>query len=419
MDKLENVKQHLGGKTNKTRVLISIGIIILLTAAFYGFKSKGIVKGQKVNEVQPAVDVLMIQPADMIKNIILTGQTVPVSQVDIVAKYTGKITQINVDLGQSVVQGQELIIQDMSDVTISLAQNTASLRQANADAIESNASFEANYQKAQADYQHSMTNYRRYQTLYNEGAISKEALDNAEQQVTATRASLDTWSKQMTSGNAASVISKRALSDKAQSAVDALQNQKNDLVLRAPRNGMIGFRQAEVGAMAQAGQKLLTIIDNSNIYIDCSVSEQDIGQIMLGMATTISIDSLGKSYAGKIIYISPAMDAKTQNFTMRVALDQPDPIIKTGMFARTNITVILRPQTLFVPKEAIVSMNGTDRIFVVDGNGQVTERLVKLGLRNDKSVEITSGLHSGEQIAITNLARLKTGSTIVPTVIAQ
>ncbi|MBC8015967.1 MAG: efflux RND transporter periplasmic adaptor subunit [Sporomusaceae bacterium] len=353
------------------------------------------------------------------RSIILTGQTVPVSQVDIVAKYTGRITQVTVDLGQSVSQGQELIIQDTSDVNILLTQNGASLRQANADAVESNANFEASYQKTQADYKYSVTNYERYQTLFNQGAISKEALDNAEKQVTAARASLDAWSKQMASGNAAAVLSKRAVSEKAQSTIDALQNQKNDLILRAPRNGIIGFRQAEVGAMAQAGQKLLSVVDNSSIFVDCSVSEQDIGQITLGMTASISVESLGKFYTGKIIYISPAMDPKTQTFTVRLALDDPDNRIKAGMFAKTNITVTLRLQTLLLPKEAVLSMNGSDRIFVVDGASKVTERTVKLGLRNDKSVEILSGMNEGEQVAVSNLARLKTGVTIIPSVISQ
>lgn len=419
MNKTRQLKQYLLENRNQIKILIAIGVIAVLIFAFYGFKSKTVVKGQRAGDLKPAVDVLTVQRKDLMKNIILTGQTVPISQVDIVAKYTGKITQVTVDLGQSVSQGQELIIQDMSDVNILLAQNGASLRQASADAIESNANFEASYQKAQADYQHSVTNYQRYKTLYDQGAISKETLDNAEQQVTTARAALDTWSKQMAAGSAASVMSKRAASDKAQSAIDALQNQKNDLVLRAPRNGIIGFRQAEVGGMAQAGQKLLSIVDNSNIFVDCSVSEQDIGQIILGMPTTISVESLGKSYTGKIIYISPAMDTKLQTFTIRIALDSPDNSIKTGMFARTNIIVTLRPQTLFIPKEAVLSMNGSDRIFVVDGNNQVTERVVKLGLRNDKSVEILSGINEGEQVAVSNLARLKTGVTIVPNAISQ
>jgi len=414
---IRNLKQQL--KQNKTKIIIAIGVIAVLIFAFYGFKSKTVATGKSAGNLKPAVDVLTVQHKDMMKNIILTGKTVPVSQVDIVAKYAGKITQVNVALGQSVSLGQELISQDNSDVNILLAQNGAGLRQADADAIESNASFEASYQKAQADYQHSVTNYQRYKTLFDQGAISKENLDNQQQLVTAAQAALDTWSKQMASGSVATVASKRAASDKAQSVVDALQNQKNDLVLRAPRAGVIGYRQAEVGALAQTGQKLLSIVDNSNIFVDCTVSEQDIGQIVMGMPTNISIESLGKSYIGKIVYISPAMDTTTQTFTIRIALDNLDNSIKTGMFARTNIDVMLRPQTLFVPKEALLSTNGTDRVFVVDGDSKVTERVVKLGLRNDKGVEILSGINEGEQVAVTNLSRLKSGITIVPNLLKE
>ena len=410
---MKRLTEWFHGTSFKTRIIIAIGIIAFCIGMFYILKSKSVVKGQRMGELKPTVDVITIVPRDMVRTILLTGQTVPVSQVDIAAKYTGKITQVSVELGQEVFKGQDLIVQDDSDITILLAQNKASLRQAQADAVDSNASFEASYQKAQADYQHSVTNFQRYKTLYEQGAISKESLDNAEQQMNAARAPLDTWSKQISSGNPATVLAKRAASEKAQSVVDALENQKNDLVLRAPRAGIIGFRQAEVGNIAQAGQKLLSIIDNSNIFVDCSVSEQDVGQIPLGSPVNVTVDSLGKSYSGKIIYSSPSMDAKTQTFTMRIALDSLDASIKSGMFARTTITMLLRPQTLFIPKEAIVSSNGVEKVFIVDENGQVTERVATLGLRNDKEVEILSGVSSGEQVAITNLARLKTGTIVI------
>ncbi len=410
---MKRLTEWFHGTSFKTRIIIAIGIIAFCIGMFYILKSKSVVKGQRMGELKPTVDVITIVPRDMVRTILLTGQTVPVSQVDIAAKYTGKITQVSVELGQEVFKGQDLIVQDDSDITILLAQNKASLRQAQADAVDSNASFEASYQKAQADYQHSVTNFQRYKTLYEQGAISKESLDNAEQQMNAARAPLDTWSKQISSGNPATVLAKRAASEKAQSVVAALENQKNDLVLRAPRAGIIGFRQAEVGNIAQAGQKLLSIIDNSNIFVDCSVSEQDVGQIPLGSPVNVTVDSLGKSYSGKIIYSSPSMDAKTQTFTMRIALDSLDASIKSGMFARTTITMLLRPQTLFIPKEAIVSSNGVEKVFIVDENGQVTERVATLGLRNDKEVEILSGVSSGEQVAITNLARLKTGTIVI------
>lgn len=418
MEQPTNLRQRLLRSSNKIKVIIAIVLIAAIGLAIHSYQTKNAVKGQRAGDLKPAVDVVTVARKDMMKKIELTGQTVPESQVDISAKYAGKITQVSVSLGDRVTAGQVLIVQDTNDVDISIQQNGASLRQADADAVESNASFEANYQKAQADYQHYVTNYQRYLTLYNQGAVSKEALDNAEQQMTAAKAAVDTWAKQLLGGSAASVESKRAARDKASYAIDALQNQRNDLVMRAPRDGVIGYRQAEVGAIATAGQKLLSIVDNSKIYVDCAVSEQDIGQIAMAMPTSIAIESLGKTYSGKIIYVSPAMDSKTQTFTVRVALDQPDDSIKAGMFARTNIEVLLRPQTLFVPKEAVVSLNGTDRIFVVDSNNKVTERVVKLGLRNDTGIEILSGIEEGDQVAVTNLGRLKTGMTVTANAIS-
>ena len=406
--------------SNKKKVaIIAITAFSLLFSAYQGLHSKNVAKGQHSEDTKPLVDVLTIQRKDMTKTIDLTGQTVPESQVDIAAKYTGKITQINVELGQYVMPGQVLLSQDSSDIDISIEQNNASFRQANADAIESNATFEANYQKAQSDYQHSVTTYQRYKLLYSQGAISKEVLDNAEQQMISSKSVMESWSKQLMAGSAASVESKRASRDKAQSVIDALKNQKDDLTLRAPRSGMIGFRQAEVGNIVSAGQKVLSIVDNSNIYIDCSVSEQDIGQMVLGLPTTIGIESLGKSFTGKIIYISPSIDSKTQAFTIRMILDKPEDSIRSGMFARTKINTILRAQTLFVPKEAVLSLNGKDRIFVVNSSNQVEERIVQLGLRNDKSIEIISGIQDGETIAVSNLARLKTGSDITPNILAE
>lgn len=398
---------------NKKAAII-LGVVILAAAAFafHSYQSKNTAAGQRSGSLIPAVDVYAVQYQDMVKQIELTGQTVPEFQIDITAKYSGKISQVNVNLGDPVTPGQILIAQDTRDLDAALSQNEAALRQANADAVESNASFDANYQKAQSDYQHSANEYQRYQTLYDAGAVSKEALDNQEQQMMSAKSILDSFSKQIIGGSAAAVASKQAASDKAQGAVNALELQKNDMIMRAPQAGVIGFRQAEVGMLVQAGQKLLSIVDNSNIYVDCAVSEQDIGQIALGTPVAISLDSLGKSYTGKVIYMSPAMDPKTQSFTIRIALDNRDDSIKTGMFARTDLNILQRPQTLFVPKEAVVSLNGTDRVFVINSNNQVEERTVQIGLRNDKYVEILNGVNAGDKVATTNLSRLKAGMNI-------
>ena len=402
----------------KIKIIIGLVLVVVLAVAFYGYQAKKETAAVRSADIKPAVDVIQVARRDMLRRIELTGKTVPESQVDISAKYSGKIVQINVALGQRVVPGQLLIVQDTDDIDAALTQNEAALRGAEADAVESNASFRASYEKAKADYQLSLTNYQRYQTLFEKGAVSKQALDSAEQTLGAAKAAVDIWANQLMAGSSASVMSKQAARDKARGGITALQNQRDDMLIQAPRAGVISFRQAEVGNLAQAGQKLLSIVDNSKIYVDCPVSEQDIGQIALDMAAKVTIESLGKTFGAKIIYVSPAMDPATQSFTVRLALEGIDDSLKAGLFARTDISILLRPQTLFVPKEAVVSVNGRDRVLIIDDNNQVVDRGVQIGLRNDRFVEIIKGISEGERIAVSNLARLKAGTLVNPAVVS-
>ena len=294
MNSTPGARQRWLANNKKIKIVIGIAFIALLASVLYGYQSQKAVTTQRSSDIKPVVEILQIQRRDMIKKIELAGKTVPESQVDISAKYSGKITQINVVLGQKVAIGEILLEQDTDDIDAALMQNEAALRGAEADAIESNATFQSSYQKAKADYQLSLTNFQRYKTLFEMGAVSKQALDNTEQTVVAAKAALDIWANQLVAGSSASVLSKQAARDKAQGAIYALHNQRDDMIIRAPRAGVIGFRQAEIGNLAQAGQKLLSIIDNSQIYVDCPVSEQDIGQILLAMPAKVSIESIGK-----------------------------------------------------------------------------------------------------------------------------
>ena len=362
--------------------------------------------------MMPAVQTITLKRADLLKTVRLSGRTVAEAQVDIAAKYSGKIAQVLVKLGDRVEVGQVLLVQDTADLAAALVRDEAALRGADADAVESDAAFQASYHKAQADYSRALTNAERYRSLHAMGAVSKEALDKVEETLTAAKADLDIWSKQLVGDNAASVVSKQAATEKAAAAVAVLRQQLADMTLRAPRSGVIGFRQAEPGNMAQAGQTLLSIVDNSKIYVDCTVAETDIGQVPLGMSADVAVDALGKTYKAKVIYVSPSLDSATQSFTVRLELDAADQDLKAGLFARTSLTALLRKDALFVPKTAISSLNGKDRIFILDSNSQVRERPVKTGFRSDDSVELLDGVQEGEKVVVTNIARLRNGLTV-------
>ncbi len=416
------MKYQLWKNTSKKRKFVITGVIIVLCLGIMaGIQMKrnhsiGSTSSTS-NKQQTTVDVASIQRTNLTKRISLTGQTVPEAQVDIAAKYQGKVVAVYAKLGQEVSQGQELVAQDTGDADIAIQQNQAAYQQASADAVTSEVAFNANYDRAKADYQKALVSYQRNKTLYDIGGISKDSLDSSEQQLADAKASLDTLANQMNSGVAAAIQSSRAAATKAQHSVSATEKQRDDLVLRAPRSGVIGYRQVEVGDMVSAGQKLLSIYDNSHIYIDCQVSEQDLAALSLGMNVDVQLDSLGKTVPGQIIYISPASDPQTMTFSLRIVLSNPGSEVRSGMFARTVINTPLRQNTLVVPKDAVLEKNGESFVFVVNSQNVIEQRTVQVGARGDQNVEILSGINDGEQIAVTNLSRLRSGITIIPNVV--
>lgn len=409
--------------TNRAKIVIYIGIVVLLILgiiiSMQARKNAANSANVKKN-MQTTVDVLAAPRMALTKRIVLSGQTVAGAQVDIAAKYQGRVAAVNVDLGQQVTAGQVLIVQDTADADNAILQNQAAYEQAAADAEEKDVSFQASYDKARADYQQALSNFQRYKYLYDQGGISQQALDTAEQQLADAKAALDALVNQKNASDVpASVASARAAAAKAQYSMAAAKQQRDDLILRAPRAGVIGFRQVEVGDMVQPGQKLLTIVDNSIIYVDCQVAEQDLSALTQGMAVNVSIDALGQTFPGKIIYLSPANDSNNQSFTARIVLLNSSPAVRSGMFARMVIDAVLRPAALVVPKEAVVEKNGKNYVFVINAQNVVEERAVQIGLTGDETVEIISGLNEGEHVAVNNLSRLRAGLVIKPNLVTM
>jgi len=329
--------QQTRNDRNKRKQLLITGLALVFCLgifAVYQVKQTSVPSDVgPANKIQTTVDVFTVAKADLVKRISLSGQTVPTAEVDIAAKYQGRITGVYVSLGQRVTAGQALVVQDTGDADIAVLENQAAYRQAVAEAQTSAVSFQAAYDRAKADYQRALASYQRYKSLYDMGGISREAFDINSQQLADAKATLDTLANQINSGSEpATVEAARAAAAKAGQAVSAAQKERGDLVLSSPRSGVIGYRMVEVGDLVQAGQKLLSIVDNSNIYVDCQVSEQDMAAMSLGMKVDVQIESLGKSIPGKIIYISPANDPQNLSFSLRIALTSSDPSIRSGVY---------------------------------------------------------------------------------------
>lgn len=399
-------------KKSKNILIVSAFILVCLSIfVVYHLSVHNVVVSKK--NVQTTVTVVSVVRTDLIKTISLVGQTLPQAQVDIAAKYQGKVNAVHVELGQEVMPGQILIVQDTGDADISIGQNQASYQQASADAMTTASTVNANYDKVQTNYDKALASYRRNKQVFDVGGISLEDFEISQQALADAKANLDVIANQMNQGVPASILSAQANAQKAQTTIAAAQKQRDDLVLRAPRAGVIGYRQVEAGDIVSQGQKLLSIYDNRNIYVDCQVSEQDLAAFFIGMNVNVGVESIGQSIAGQVIYISPSVDTTNLTYTVRVLIDNETGLLKSGMFTRSVLNTVLRPNTLVISKDALLEKNGEQYVFVVDDKNVVHRRTVKIGARGDATVEIISGLNEQEKVATNNLSRLREDMTIL------
>ena len=403
------LREHL--HSAKWKTILWIVILILLFTGIYFYTHRN-ANGNKKLSGRPGVTVETMERKDMMKRVVLSGETVLKASVDISPKYAGRIASINVDLGDHVEAGEVLLSQDTKDISLSLNASPAGSAQAAADAVESRSSYDSGTLKAQSDYDNALTTYERYETLFGEGAVSRQERDDKYRAMMEAKAALESLTGQDVGGVPAVIASKEAAASKAQYTADSLAAQKEDMTIISPVSGTIGYRDAEVGEWASAGQKLLTVVDNSSLYMDCAVAEQDIGVLREGMAVSVSIDSLGKEVEGTISYISPALDATSHSYKVRILLDPGISGLRGGMFGRSEVTAVERKNAIYLPKEGVLDNNGKKYAFLVDENHKVKRVEVTTGLYNDDSVEIVKGISAGDQVAVTNISKLKDGMTV-------
>ena len=403
---------HKMKRSSKWKLII-FGVISFVAALFL-YVNNSSVKKNPMRHSNPLVQTQVITRQDMYRHINLSGQTVAENAVTLAPKYTGRVSEVRVRLGDTVKKGDVLLVQDTGDLDISIRETTASAEGAKADELVADATYEANYYRTKSDYELEKDQYERNEYLFSIGAISQNTLDIAKQEYLASKAAFEIMENQAKDGeDAASVLSKRYAAEKIRHNVDALKKQRDDLILRSPIDGMVSYRKAEVGEIITGGSKVFSIVDGRKIYVDCTLSESDAAILNTGETVPVTIDAMGRTYPGTIIYVSPAMDETAKTYTVRLSLDnETGDDIKTGLFARGNIEILQRENTIFAPKEAVFYKNGKPSIFVLKEDNTVEERAVTVGLLNDKEEEILSGLEDGETVVLNNQDKLSTGTEV-------
>ena len=173
------------------------------------------------------------------------------------------------------------------------------------------------------------------------------------------------------------------------------------LTVRAPIDGYVGKRTAQVGSFVTPGQELYEIANLTNVWVLADVYEVDIGRIRIGQRANLTLQALpGRSFTGKVSFLYPAVNPTSRTMQTRIVVPNAKGELRPGMYA--DVTLDLgAAEGVTVPAEALVDTGEAQYVFVALPGGRFEPRPVTVGARTADKVQILRGVHPGEMVVTT------------------
>jgi len=174
---------------------------------------------------------------------------------------------------------------------------------------------------------------------------------------------------------------------------------KRDFEIDSPASGLIIERNALPTMYVQPGTKLYSIADLSTVWVYAQLFQNDIGRVKVGDSAAISVDSYpGRTFSGRVSFISPQLDQTTRTAKVRLEIANPDMKLSLGMFVNVKLDLALGRQ-LVIPASGVYQ-SGTRQIAFIDhGDGHFEPREIETGARAGEDFVVTKGLRAGERVA--------------------
>ena len=312
-----------------------------------------------------------------------TGFVQAQQEMDLKAQVSGQITGKFFKGGDTVVAGQKLYTVDARTYHANVLNAQAGV--ANARAALAVASLDA----------------ERYTKLYEQNAISKQALDN--------------------------VIMQR---DQAMAAVNAqealLENAQinmTDTTVRAPFTGRIDTNAVEVGNYVVAGQTSLVKISNTDpVYVQFTMAEPEYlklsaaqdgnGGAALDNLTAVLSDGSTYDIKGKIAEVNRGINDNTGTLTIKALFSNPARRLLPGMFAHVQATAGIKKDALLIPKRAVTEMLYKKFVYVVGSDNKVTMKEITLGPSVGRLYMVESGLNGDEVLVVEGTGKVRQGAEV-------
>jgi RND family efflux transporter MFP subunit len=343
------------------------------------------------------VDVIPAVEEKVTRGTIVTGTLAAEDQVVLSFKVPGRLSELTVDLGSRVQQGQMIAQLDPTDYRLRLRQTEAVLQQARArlglalegteDRIEPE--HTPVVRQARAMLNEAQRNHQRNAELWEEQLVAHTELEASE------------TAKQVAEGRYQDAIEevrlRQAVLSERRSELEIARQQLLDTTLRSPIDGAVRQRHASAGEYLAAGAPIVTIVRTHPLRLRLSVPERVAVSVGFGQPVHIKVEADPTIYEGRVVRLSPAISEEDRTLQVEAEVPNEHGRLRPGAFAEAEIITTAEERVVFVPASAIVTFAGIDKALTVH-DGMSVEKHVQIGRRVDDRVEIIKGIHPGELV---------------------
>lgn len=356
------------------RTLSFILFLLILGAVIYGYTRNHQPSAKEIYKTR------LVDRGDVIQVISANGTLTPLELVNVGTQVSGTVAKIYVDFNDQVKKGQILAELDQALLRAQLLQS------------------EANYQSAQATLNITQNKALRGRTLLQKGFISKEALDELEQQLVLAKAQV--------------AISK--------ATVERDRANLNYSVIRSPISGVVVARDINVGQTVAANFQTPILFqiakDLYQMQINISVAEADIGQIQTTQEITFNVDAFQErefTASVKQIRLNPTIQENVVTYNVVAAVENRDGILLPGMTANVRFVINHKRDVLRISNAALRYKPNRDEA-QISGVNQAPQgtQLYRLKNQVQQPVQVTTGVTDGHMTEIVS-GDLNVGDEII------
>ncbi|MCC7294137.1 MAG: efflux RND transporter periplasmic adaptor subunit [Phycisphaerales bacterium] len=356
-----------------------------------------------------------------------SGRIVSDRQVNVATKVSGQIVELDVEQGDTVVEGQ--VLARVEDVVYraqrdEAAANVARNQHAIARARTEESRARATVLQLRAEFEFEQRNYERVKGLIESGQASEFEFNNTRNRYEAAQAAHDAAAAAAKSAAAAVELAQAELTA-SEAVLRLLQKRVDDCAIRAPISGVILQRNAQVGDFlaaeggrgANANAQLVSIADMTLLRVEIDVSERDVGRLSADQPARITPDAdRERAFAGKVMWIDPVGNYAKATVQVKVRILEPGPQFRVEGSAKVEFldpvertsTTPAKPASLWLPLSCVKAPPGSDEaeVFTVVKDRAVAVP-VKVGARTDKTIEVLSGVYPGMRIVAEKVEELR------------